>query len=674
MPQRNSREDWGGPSRYNHSSRERDVRRARLREEELEAELDDYMLEESSSPRLREPHSRREERYFGNSPRRKEFRYSEERKRERSGRYGGRSESSEWREYGSPQRRTDKARSKTDAALEIAARLNKKYERKPSRSISPRRRSSHHRWQDSRSPSPRRKRRYRSSSRSSSRSPSRRYSYDRRKSGRRDRDWDRSHENRGRRFSHSDDNRSKQYGRHRRSGEYHADKPDDAFMSVPPPPPPPPPVVPPPPLEEYPRSPDITDRLEYLATSQDVAFDHAKGIDDVELFQFRLSQMELDLLGPKPKSWEEQEEQCRLLVLRYGLQGAEDDDKEPFSSDEFKEYFSRPGRTGEEIPYEQRSPIEDPRRQFTKEYEFMTAWAGKPRPLPGFVNDTVFKQQNGDQSPTLSWSTSPARAGSPAKQKTQRPEPKPQTKISMSNRPSTGGKNASVPRDLNLMDGKHSTMELEEGYFCVKLLNGQDVMLQYDEIVDLIKKGSLPDDWPAFRESDSLWIAVSAKDDQAADLQRHDNAAQENKPAPLGKSIWLSAKKATPDIRQIKSWFQDAAKQANRALASRGGATLQLQYTRSSLMDCRRLTQQAPTREFEFENESKLASESINHQQRIVKLRRSARIRARQPRKVSPSTLAMIKGHILMDRTKLKEIGTVALQRAIKAFKERQNK
>jgi hypothetical protein len=91
-------------------------------------------------------------------------------------------------------------------------------------------------------------------------------------------------------------------------------------------------------------------------------------------------------------------------------------------------------------------------------------------------------------------------------------------------------------------------------------------------------------------------------------------------------------------------------------------------------MDCRRLTQQAPTREFEFENESKLASESINHQERIVKLRRSARIRARQPRKVSPSTLAMIKGHILMDRTKLKEIGTVALQRAIKAFKERQNK
>jgi hypothetical protein len=427
-------------------------------------------------------------------------------------------------------------------------------------------------------------------------------------------------------------------------------------------------------LEEYPRSPDITDRLEYLATSQDVAFDHAKGIDDVELFQFRLSQMELDLLGPKPKSWEEQEEQCRLLVLRYGLRGAEDDDNEPFSSDEFKEYFSRPGRTGEEIPYEQRSPIEDPRRQFSKEYEFMTAWAGKPRPLPGFVNDTVFKQQNGDQSPTLSWSTSPARAGSPAKQKTQRPEPKPQTKISMSNRPSTGGKNASVPRDLNMMDGKHSTMELEEGYFCVKLLNGQDVMLQYDEIVDLIKKGSLPDDWPAFRESDSLWIAVSAKDDQAADLQRHENAAQEKKPAPLGKSIWLSAKKATPDIRQIKSWFQDAAKQANRALASRGGATLQLQYTRSSLMDCRRLTQQAPTREFEFENESKLASESINHQERIVKLRRSARIRARQPRKVSPSTLAMIKGHILMDRTKLKEIGTVALQKAIKAFKERQNK
>eukprot|EP00889_Picochlorum_renovo_P001659 jgi/Picre1/28689/NNA_004089.t1 len=462
MPQRNSRDDWGGPSRYNHNSRERDVRRARLREEELEAELDDYMLEESSSPRLREPHSRREERYFGNSPRKKEFRYSEERKRERSGRYGGRSESSEWREYGSPQRRTDKARSKTDAALEIAARLNKKYERKPSRSISPRRRSSHHRWQDSRSPSPRRKRRYRSSSRSSSRSPSRRYSYDRRKSGRKDRDWDRSHENRGRRFSHSDDNRSKQYGRHRRSGEYHADKPDDAFMSVPPPPPPPPPVVPPPPLENI------------------------QGLQ-ISLTGWSILQL---LRMSKPKSWEEQEEQCRLLVLRYGLRGAEDDDKEPFSSDEFKEYFSRPGRTGEEIPYEQRSPIEDPRRQFTKEYEFMTAWAGKPRPLPGFVNDTVFKQQNGDQSPTLSWSTSPARAGSPAKQKTQRPEPKPQTKISMSNRPSTGGKNASVPRDLNMMDGKHSTMELEEGYFCVKLLNGQDVMLQYDEIVDLIKKGS----------------------------------------------------------------------------------------------------------------------------------------------------------------------------------------
>lgn len=667
------RENWGKPSRYTH--RDRDSRRTRLRDEELEAELDDYFREEASSPRFRDSQSRREERYYENSPRRDTFRHNEGRKHDR--RREGVSESPGRREYGSPQRRTDTSRSKADAALEVAAKLNRKYDGKFSRSISPRRRSFHHRRRDSHSPSPRRKRRYRSPSRSISRSPPRRYSYDKRKGGRNDRDWDRSYENRGRQFSHSDDNRSKQYGGHRWSGDFRVDRPDDGFGPVNmnreiAGPPPPPSGVPPPPLEEYPRSPDITDRLESLATSQDVAFDHAKGIEDVELFQFRLSQMELDLLGPKPKSWEEQEEQCRLLVLRYGLQGSEDDDKEPFSGGEFTEYFSRPVDAGEDIPYEQRSPIEDPRRQFAKEYEFMAAWAGKPRPLPGFVDETVFNQQNGNQSPTHSWSTSPARAGSSSKAKTRRPEPKPQAKISMSNRPSTGGKSASVPRDLNTMDGKNSTMELEEGYFCVKLLNGQDVMLQYDEIVDRIKQGSLPDDWPAFRESDSLWIAVSAKGDQTADLQ-NPNAAQEAKTAS-GKSIWLSSKESQPDIRQIKSWFQDTAKQATRALASCGNTSLQLQYTRSSLMDCKRLTQQAPTRPFEFENESKLASESIQHQVKIVKLRRTGRIRSKQPRKFSPSTLAMIKGHILMDRTKLKEIGTVALQRAIKAFKEGEKK
>jgi hypothetical protein len=41
--------------------------------------------------------------------------------------------------------------------------------------------------------------------------------------------------------------------------------------------------------------------------------------------------MESFLLGPNLESWADQEEQCRLLALQYGICGKEEDDKEPFS-------------------------------------------------------------------------------------------------------------------------------------------------------------------------------------------------------------------------------------------------------------------------------------------------------------------------------------------------------
>lgn len=418
-------------------------------------------------------------------------------------------------------------------------------------------------------------------------------------------------------------------------------KNDPHLLAAPPPPPPP--------AETFPRSPDISAELTSLAKSQDLSFDSINGVQDSGLLYSRLSHLESLLLGPKPDSWREQEEQCRLLRLKVGMCSKNEGEKEPFSKDILPEV--EPTGKLVDVPYEAHQEVKDPRSDFLKEYELMSAWVMKPRALPGFAEETL-KQSEEPNSPTHSWSTSPKRITSNLDRNTQ--------KAGIKEERQTTVRSASIP--LECMENQnHSNadrnMELEEGFFNVRLLNGQEYVLQYGEIVDLIRKGDLPDGWPAYRDADSLWVSVSSKDGV------YEKPKKESADV-TGDSVVLDMAKEC-DIKDIQHWIKDKSKLADKALKSKKCPVI-LQYTRGR--DSRSHTPSEVKREFDFKEEAKIASESLSDYQHIISMRRHGRILCGTPKPVKPATMAMIKGYILSDRSKLRDIATGALQKALKSI------
>ena len=486
----------------------------------------------------------------------------------------------------------------------------------------------------------------------------------------RDRDWDRHRDNDWDRRRHRRDRDSKlnsdSYRDGRRRSESHSPF-DSSFKkstdgasgadlqgTLPPPPPP----------EVFPRSPDISKHLIDLANSQDLKFNPESGIEDAGLLNVRLSQMESILLGHNLGSWAEQEEQCRLLALQYGLCGKEEDDKEPFSGQAFSSYFADSGTPpGQEIPYSQAGTVNDPRLQFEKEYEMMKAWAAKPRLLPGFA---IEKNINTGQvhSPTHSWSKSP-----------QRPDPfsrKDAAKVACKG-DITKEENCSAPRISSLprvhsqeksmdQEEKQEEMELEEGYFCLKHVDGSDFVLQYGQIVDMIKEGKLPNKWPAYRESDALWVSVSA--DEEAEAPKKKDAA-DLEATKQGSPFW----KSSEDTAEVRKWFEKQGPVVAKALVGKP-APLVLQYPR--LMSTSKKLFPGP-REFDLEKEAEIAERNLADFKKLANTRRLSKTLCGAPKDDLPaSKLAMIKGCILLDRHKVKDLATGALQKALKSFLEMQ--
>lgn len=408
---------------------------------------------------------------------------------------------------------------------------------------------------------------------------------------------------------------------------------------------------PPPPQELWPRSPDISAALTSLATSQDLSFDKEHGVQDSGLLYSRLNHLAGLLLGPTLESWNEQEEQCRLLRLKVGICMKSEDDKEPFSKCITPDV--EPSNICIDIPYTADGGVKDPRSDYLKEYELMSAWVMKPRQLPGFAEDTL-KQASEPESPTHSWSTSPKQIASNLQRESQRAiEKQEQKKV---------GRNASIAPEFrkSTAESDHE-MELEEGYFNVKLVNGEDRTLQYGEIVDMIKKGELPDGWPAYRGVDSLWVSVSAKE---APVKKETLDEHKEHVNVTSDSFVLEITKEK-DFKIILPWMKDMSERADKALKSSKYPAI-LQYVRGE--EC------AGTREFDFKNEAKIASESQSKHQNLISLRKNGKILCGTPKPVSPSTMAMIKGYILSDRSKLRDIATGALQKALKSVLDRRNK
>lgn len=412
---------------------------------------------------------------------------------------------------------------------------------------------------------------------------------------------------------------------------------------------------PPPPVEIWPRSPDISKELASLARSQDLSYDPTKGIQDSGLLNSRLSHMESVLLGPTIQSWSDQEEQCRLICLKVGVFGKHEEEKEPFSKDMLPEYIPESAVLPIRIPYNPDGAVKDPRSDFQKEYDLMAAWAMKTRTLPGFADQSL-DHDTDSQSPTHSWSTSPKQIASNLARNKQIAHQQEDHHIA--------ARSASLPLDFTKnkhVDAKaDEQIELEEGYFNVKLLNGEECALQYGEIVDLIKKGELPNGWPAFRDVDSLWVSVSTGEET-------ESIKQEKHERPLegtgGGSRPLVEELATEDIESIHSWIMEKSRLAETALQSKTHPSI-LQYARGKPLSFG--TEEH--RDFDFKEEAKIASESLSNYEHIIAMRRQARILSGTRKPVDPTTMAMVKGYILDDRAKLRDIATGALQKALKSF------
>ena len=279
-------------------------------------------------------------------------------------------------------------------------------------------------------------------------------------------------------------------------------------------------------VPELPQSPVITRELGSLASSFNLVFDEHSGLDrsKIDVMKMRILRADDESLKNGLKSWAETEDQCRRMAMRLGLTPQEEH-LQPFSRDMIRSHFE--GETNEqdekreqavkvevkvedgpkeiaeipEIPYRRDAlkATEDPRLGFKDEYELIQAWVNKPRPLPSFAAP----KGNGaaPDSPTHSWSRD-----SPMKTRgsLDGPHDKKGGKDDKTNRRDSDKSDRSVKRYDD-----SQRMELEEGYFSVRLLTGESALLQFGEIVDLIRKGDLPDGWSAHRESDDLWIRVT---------------------------------------------------------------------------------------------------------------------------------------------------------------------
>ena len=476
--------------------------------------------------------------------------------------------------------------------------------------------------------------------------------------------------------------------------------------------------APPPMVPELPQSPVITRELGSLASSFNLVFDEHSGLDrsKIDVMKMRILRADDESLKNGLKSWAETEDQCRRMAMRLGLTPQEEH-LQPFSRDMIRSHFE--GETNEqdekreqgeqavkvevkvedgpkeiaeipEIPYRRDAlkATEDPRLGFKDEYELMQAWVNKPRPLPSFAAP----KGNGaaPDSPTHSWSRD-----SPMKTRgsLDGPHDKKGGKDDKTNRRDSDKSDRSVKRYDD-----SQRMELEEGYFSVRLLTGESALLQFGEIVDLIRKGDLPDGWSAHRESDDLWISVymAAADDGSADKEVEDRfnaAAAANEAAAAGSNghvrpkpgIIAEHRKDQPP-GSLRDEFVRVARESRDARPTTNGVngtdtSVRPVTSQPALKFARKTASSAnpsvpgasppkslPT---DFAEAAEAAYEQLSAYDRVLAVRSNAKLLCGAPKPVDAAVRAMIKDKVMADRNRLRDIGGNALQKALRIFVQR---
>ena len=461
---------------------------------------------------------------------------------------------------------------------------------------------------------------------------------------------------------------------------------------------------PPPPL---PPSPVIVAQLSELAKSHNLVYDEEKGISDLAALNSRLNATNLRLIDKDIRSWAEIEEQCQRMAIKLGIFNPKEIHREPFSREFMQRYISETAvnktRGGDDahakgnktapadaassprvgvIPYDcnpnDDCKAKDPRLQLGDEYELLRAWVAKARPVPAFADP-----KSTNDSPTHSWSRSPAKVRSEAPIKRAAADNDgtgTQDNKSRINVERGAMGNANSHHSLHSMHsadskyGESQKLELEEGYFRVQLLNGDPVLLQYGEIVDLIRTGQLPDGWSAYRESDKLWISVceAQASDAAAAMEVDGGGSRESndRDHKERKNGAMALVRRDQPSRNLQEEFVRAAQVAKDALgfntssSSAPGALLKNYFRKPSSSGTSSLSS-------DFSLAAQAASDDLSAYDRVLALRASAKLLCGAPKPIDPSVRAMIKEKVVQDRARLRDIASGALQKALRLYMQR---
>jgi hypothetical protein len=230
-------------------------------------------------------------------------------------------------------------------------------------------------------------------------------------------------------------------------------------------------------------------------------------------------------------------------------------EQEPFSNPRFAALWAPPAPSqdtappGTVVPWSPALPVPgempppppiDPRRPFAREYEAAAKWYDRPQPAPVLASNGAKGLDKGEDSDGLSWSASPKRAAAAAAAAQEEASSKglgaagqsaaaaaARTAVDASQKDifapaapkhdtfarqasgatAVGASLHSVPENAGeKYDGP--PLELEEGFFEVKLPNGTTHHGQYGRLLSLVRSGEVPPGWPAHRDADGLWLPL----------------------------------------------------------------------------------------------------------------------------------------------------------------------
>jgi len=328
----------------------------------------------------------------------------------------------------------------------------------------------------------------------------------------------------------------------------------------------------------------------------------------------------------------------------------------------------------------------DPRLPHAEEYLAAQAWAARPLEAPWFVQQEMQQQGSGGASlqRTYSWSHSPTRAarmeqeartkdhkrrsagqslGAPGGSRGVLDAPAAPQHDPLASNVSLGPRAPSSER-VRALEGQQ--MDIDEGFFAVKMPDGADRSGQYSDLVGLVVSGALPKGYPAYREQDGMWLPLQ-EGLALEDLRWKRGAAMSRAREHPGGSFFeaMGGEESPPLPRQVRTWLDGLAakvrreEDVGRRLESMGqGAQPRLRAVRpgAPLFEASGV----PSREH-----IAAAVGARGAAEHVTRVNQEHGMRAWGPAP-PPHLVAAVQGHIMSNRSVLERVVRSVLQKAVK--------